>query len=140
PIFEVLLQNLQDNTFRSTYNTILLNSIQHIKQIIGLDSIHTYLENYLPILKQTYYTYVPQINEQSQIVPLDTDLDDDDDRTPRASQNNTSQLDNSHSLLSNRKPPLPITNDNLDFYSIIDSLRSNWSVADETNRLNYLEH
>ncbi|CAF1554168.1 unnamed protein product, partial [Adineta steineri] len=39
-----------------------------------------------------------------------------------------------------RKPPLPITNDNLDFYSIIDSLRSNWSVADETNRLNYLEH
>jgi len=86
PILEVLLQYLQDNTFRSTYNDVLINAIQHIKRILGSDLLNTYLENYSPTLRQAYYTYVSQIDDQLQVVSIDTDLEDDDDPTPRAPQ------------------------------------------------------
>ncbi len=57
-------------------------------------------------------------------------------------------FDDSHTILSNRKPPLPpqspiptsIRNESSDFYSIVNSMRSNWSLANEMNRLNYLDH
>jgi hypothetical protein len=76
PIFEILLQYLQDNKFRSNYSTIVLRSIQHIKRVLNTDLINTYLESYSPALRRLYYTYVPQQNEN--------DLDDDD-KTPRPS-------------------------------------------------------
>jgi hypothetical protein len=85
PILEILIQYLQDNTFRSTYNDILINSIQHVKRILGSDLLNTYLETYTPILRRTYYTYVPQKDDELPIATVDTDLEDDDE-TPRASQ------------------------------------------------------
>ncbi|CAF4631781.1 unnamed protein product [Rotaria sp. Silwood1] len=84
PIFEILLQYLQDNTFRSTYNDILINSIQHIKHILGSDLLNNYLEKYSSTLRRTYYTYISQKEDELQITNIDTDLDDDDE-TPRAS-------------------------------------------------------
>jgi len=76
PIFEILLQYLQDNKYRSNYNNILLRAIQHIKQIITPDLLNTYLESYSPSLRRFYYQYVLQ--------QINNDLDDDD-QTPRAS-------------------------------------------------------
>lgn len=74
-IFELLLQYLQDNLFRSNYNNLLIRAIQHIKRISSPDLFNTYLESYSPSLRRLYYTYVPQ--------QMDNELDDDD-KTPRA--------------------------------------------------------
>ena len=75
PIFETLLEHLQDNKFRSNHNQILLRAIQHIKRILTPDLLNTYLESYSPALRRVYHTYISQQNEN--------DLDDDD-QTPRA--------------------------------------------------------
>jgi hypothetical protein len=85
PIFELLLQYLQDNTFRPTCNDILISSIQHIKRIIGSDLLNTYLETYSPTLRRAYYKYIPDKMTEQQLAAIETDLDDDDDETPRAS-------------------------------------------------------
>ncbi|CAF0896649.1 unnamed protein product [Rotaria sordida] len=168
PIFEILLQYLQDNTFRSTYNDILINSIQHIKRILGSDLLNNYLEKYSSSLRRTYNTYILQKHDDElQIINIDTDLDDDDE-TPRASMQ-TSQIkdknihsntgtnnvrshgnnhpDNSHNIFSTRKLPVtsqssittPITNENSDFDTIVELIRSKWLSANDTNRLNYLD-
>lgn len=70
PIFELLLHYLQDNKFRLTYNNVLVQSINHIKYILGTELLTTYLDSYSPALKRLYYTY---ISEQT-----------DNDETPRA--------------------------------------------------------
>jgi hypothetical protein len=160
PIFEVLLQYLQDNTFRSTYNEILLHSIQHIKRILGPDLLNTYLETYSPILRRAYNTYIPSKDDQPLIPTVDTDLEDDDDKTPRASTeatqikdsiektsyflNGNNHLDDSHQSVSTRKPPLPsqtsiTTNESTEFHSIIELMRSKWLSANDTIRLHYLD-
>ncbi len=74
-IFELLLQYLQDNLFRSNYNNLLIRAIQHIKRISSPDLFNTYLESYSPSLRRLYYTYVPQ--------QIDNELDDEEE-TPRA--------------------------------------------------------
>jgi hypothetical protein len=96
PILESLLQYLQDNTFRATYNDILINSIQHVKRILGSDLLNTYLETYSPALRRTYYTYVPQKDDELPIATVDTDLEDDDE-TPRASIQTKDKTTSSHS-------------------------------------------
>ncbi|CAF0847128.1 unnamed protein product [Rotaria sordida] len=168
PIFEILLQYLQDNTFRSTYNDILINSIQHIKRILGSDLLNNYLEKYSSSLRRIYNTYILQKHDDElQIINIDTDLDDDDE-TPRASMqisqikdknihsntgtNNVrshgnNHPDNSHNIFSTRKLPFtsqssittPITNENSDFDTIVELIRSKWLSANDTNRLNYLD-
>ncbi|CAF0795206.1 unnamed protein product [Rotaria sordida] len=168
PIFEILLQYLQDNTFRSTYNDILINSIQHIKRILGSDLLNNYLEKYSSSLRRIYNTYILQKHDDElQIINIDTDLDDDDE-TPRASMqisqikdknihsntgtNNVrshgnNHPDNSHNIFSTRKLPVtsqssittPITNENSDFDTIVELIRSKWLSANDTNRLNYLD-
>lgn len=77
PIFEILLQYLQDNKFRANYNNILLRAVQHIKRILTPELLNTYLESYSPALRRLYFTYVPQQHEN--------DLDNDDEQAPRAS-------------------------------------------------------
>ena len=77
PIFEILLQRLQDNQFRSNYNQILLRVIDHFRRILTADLLNAYLESYSPALKRLYLTYVPQ--------QISKDHDDDTDQTPRAS-------------------------------------------------------
>jgi hypothetical protein len=162
PILEVLLQYLQDSTFRSTHNDTLVHSIQHIKRILGSDLLNTYLETYSPTLRRAYQTYIPAKDDQSQIPIVDTDLEDDDE-TPRASIqafqikdknpsvfNGNNHLDDSHQILSNRKPPLPTptttttptttgTPEATEFFSIVELMRSKWLSANETNRLAYLD-
>jgi hypothetical protein len=76
PIFEILLQYLQDKKFRSNHNDILIRTVQHIKRILNADLLKTYLESYPPALRRFYYSYISQ--------QLEADLDDDD-KTPRAS-------------------------------------------------------
>ena len=85
PIFELLLQYLQDNLFRSNYNNLLIRAIQHIKRISSPELFNTYLESYSPSLRRLYYTYVPQ--------QMDNELDDEE-ATPRASIQ-TSQITDS---------------------------------------------
>ncbi len=160
PILEILLQYLQDNTFRSAHNDILINSIQHIKRILGSDLLNTYLETYPSTLRRAYYAYIPLKDNQTQIPIVDTDLEDDDE-TPRASNqasqvkdskdkntyflNGNNHSDDSHNnIFSIRKPPLPTqtsntTAESAEFYSIIELMRSKWLSSNETNRLNYLD-
>jgi hypothetical protein len=157
PILELLLQYLQDPTIPSTHNDIIVHSIQHIKRILGSDLSNTYLETYSPTLRRTYQTYIPQKDDQPQIPIVDTDLEDDDE-TPRASIqafqikdknpsifNGNNHSDDSHQILSNRKPPLPTqsttitTAESAEFYSIVELMRSKWLSANETNRLAYLD-
>ena len=96
PIFELLLQRLQDNQFRANYNQILLRAIDHCRRILTPELLNTYLESYSPSLRRLYHTYVPQ--------QISKDPDDDTDQTPRASvqvtqvkENNTySQTGNSY--------------------------------------------
>ena len=84
PIFEILVQCLQDHTLHPTYNDIVITSLQHMKRILGADLLNTYLETYPPSVRRIYYTSIPQ-NEIDQHIPtVDTDLEDDDE-TPRAS-------------------------------------------------------
>ena len=73
PIFEILLEYLQDSKFRTNYSNVLLRAIQHIKRILGSDLLNTYLESYSPSLRRLYHTYV---SEQ---------IDNDGEETPRAS-------------------------------------------------------
>ena len=52
--------------------------------------------------------------------------------------------ESTHTLSSNRKPPptprtTSIVHDNSDFYSFVNIIRSNWSSASETTRLEHLE-
>lgn len=77
PIFELLLQRLQDNQFRANYNQILLRAIDHCRRILTPELLNTYLESYSPALRRLYHTYVPQ--------QISKDPDDDTDQTPRAS-------------------------------------------------------
>ncbi|CAF1150733.1 unnamed protein product [Rotaria sordida] len=139
PIFEILIQYLQDNRFRSNYNNILLRAIQHIKHILSLDLLNTYLESYSPSLRRTYNTYVSEeINN--------------DEETPRASvqvshikdskgTNGFRPKGNNHSdnMLLTQISALSIQKENSDVYSLIEIIRSKWMSLNETNRVDYLE-
>lgn len=92
PLLETLLEHLQDSTFRSTYNDILLASIQHMKHVLGIDLFNNYLETYSSTLRRTYYTHVTLKEEDLHISNIDTDLEDDDE-TPRASIQTTQVKD-----------------------------------------------
>lgn len=150
PILEVLLQYLQDNTFRVIHNDILIQSIQHVRRILGPDLLNTYLETFSPGLRRAYQIYVPTTDEQpSQIPIVDTDLDDEEE-TPRASIQTVQNKEkipmqsNGTNHFDARKPPLPSSQpppsaETTEFYSIIELMRSKWLSANETNRLNYLE-
>ncbi|CAF3568864.1 unnamed protein product [Rotaria socialis] len=163
PILEILLQCLQENAFRSAYHDILINSIQHMKRILGVDLFNNYLETYSSTLKRTYYAYVPLKDDDLKITNIDTALEDDDE-TPRASvqathmkdlkENNSARLlgnnhvDSSNNLFLTRKPPVPsqmpvataITpNDNSEFDSIVELMRSKWLSANDANRLHYFD-
>jgi hypothetical protein len=89
PIFEILLQYLQDYKMRSNYSSIILRAVQHIKRILTPNLLNTYVESYPPSIKKLYHTYVPQRNVN--------DLDDDE-KIPRAS----AQIKDSHTGMSNR--------------------------------------
>lgn len=153
PIVEVLLQYLQDSTFRAIHSDILIHAIQHLKRILGSDLLHTYLETFSPTLRRAYQTYIPHKADQPQIPIIDTDLEDDEE-TPRASvqafqikdkhpplANGNNRPDDSHQLFSSRKPPVPSqpSAESTEFYSIIELMRSKWLSANEANRFNYLD-
>ncbi|CAF2523464.1 unnamed protein product [Rotaria sp. Silwood2] len=138
-IFEILLQYFQDNKFRSNYNNILIRAIQHMKRILGLDLLNTYLESYSPSLKRLYNTYVPEeINN--------------DEETPRATVQVSHIKDskgtngfrpnaNNHSdkILSTQTPALSVQRENSDLHSLIEIIRSKWISSNEPDRINYLE-
>ena len=160
PILEVLLQYLQDSTFRSTHTDTLIHAIQHLRRVLGSDLANTYLETYSPACRRAYQTYVPANDDPSQIPIVDTDLEDDEE-TPRASIqafqikdktpplfNGNNHSDDSQQILSNRKPPLPIppssttaanTPESIEFQSIVELMRSKWLSSNEGNRLAYLD-
>ena len=142
PILEVLLQYLQDNTFRVIHNDILTQSIQHIRRILGSDLLNTYLETFSPGLRRAYQIYVPSKDDQSQIPIVDTDLDDEEE-TPRAPIQ-AFQIKEKPPTQSNGKPPLPSSqpppaSESTEFYSLIELMRSKWLAANEANRLTYLD-
>ncbi|CAF0871745.1 unnamed protein product [Adineta ricciae] len=145
PIFELLLQCLQDNLFRSNYNTILIRAIQHIKRISTPDLFNTYLESYSPSLRRLYYTYVPQ--------QMDNDFEDDE-ATPRApvqlndlvySQTEMNGYRSnggnafSNNLFTTQRSILSSQSDNSEMLSLIDTMRAKWMTSNDTNRLNYLD-
>ncbi|CAF3644622.1 unnamed protein product [Adineta steineri] len=146
-IFELLLQYLQDNLFRSNYNMILIRAIQHIKRIANPDLFNQYLESYSPSLRRLYYTYVPQLN--------DNELDDEEE-TPRASvqrppmnnlmyshtetngfhSNSTNYTDN---MFSTQKTTLSSQIESSDINSLIETIHTKWMTSNETNRLIYVD-
>ncbi|UJR15557.1 hypothetical protein I4U23_002496 [Adineta vaga] len=146
-IFELLLQCLQDNLFRSNYNTILIRTIQHIKRISTPESFNTYLESYSPSLRRLYYTYVPQ--------QIDNELEDDE-ATPRAtvqlsqlndliySQTETNGYrSNSHpysnNIFATQRSILSSQSESSEMHSLIETMRAKWMTSNETNRLSYLD-
>ena len=150
PILEVLLQYLQDNTFRVIHGDILIQSIEYLRRILGLELFNTYLKTFSPSSRRAYQSYVEQNDHQPQIPIVDTDLEDEE-ATPRAStqalsmkekisslSNGTNHTDESNQLHSSRKPSHP-SPESTEFYSIIELMRSKWLSANEANRLNYLE-
>lgn len=144
PILEVLLQYLQDSTFRVIHNEILIQSIEHVRRILGVELFNTYLKTFSPSSRRAYQSYVGQNNHQPEIPAVETDLEDEES-TPRASiqalqnkeklSNGTNHTDEPQ---SSRKPHQP-SPESTEFYSIVELMRSKWLSANETNRLNYLE-
>lgn len=126
PIFEILLEYLQDAKFRANYNTILVRAIQHIRRILSPELLNTYLDSYAPSLKRLYYTYITQ-NE--------FDHDIDDDQTPRASVQ-VSQLKGANGFRSTANS----ASDSSDIYVLLETMRSKWMSSNEANRLTYLDH
>lgn len=92
PIFEILLQRLQDNQFRSNYNQILLRAIDHFRRILTADLLNAYLDSYSPALKRLYHTYVPQ--------QISKEHDDETDQTPRATVKVTHAKENNNYSLT----------------------------------------
>ena len=131
PIFELLLQYLADQTFRSIHFDILNRSIQHLRRILGVDLLTTYLDTYELNLQRTYQIFIPQQDDQTQIPIIDTDLEDEDE-TPRASiRTNNSFHDDSLTIKQSAE--------RTEFYSIVDLMQSKWLIIDDTDRLNYLD-
>lgn len=160
PVLEVLLESFQDPTFHSSNHSLVHQSIQHIQHIIGPDLFKTYMDTYPSSIKRLYYSSIPSNETDPYIPTVDTDIEDEEE-TPRASVQ-VSQLRDSKekvfihppvedlqampynfrkSSLSSQSTPLipPLSNENTEFNSIIDLMRSKWLSADEPIRLEYLD-
>lgn len=74
-IFELLLQNCQDQQFRLKYQETLLRAFAHLKRILPADVLSRYLEMCPTALRRIYHSYV---------LPTIQSNHDDEETTPRA--------------------------------------------------------
>ncbi|CAF4271311.1 unnamed protein product [Rotaria socialis] len=136
PIFEIILQYLQDTKFRLNYNGILRQAINHLKYILGVELLNTYLDSYPPSLKRLYHTYISEQsdNDETLRAPVQVSHVKDANNYSHTGTNGfrTNGITHSDNALST-------PTENSEVNSLIEIIRSKWMASDETNRVNYLE-